>query len=486
MIRNTIKIFFLATLTCIASCTKKEKVEEKPLNILWINADDLGRELACYNNPDVKTPHIDQLANEGVLYTNAYAASPTCSPSRTSLATGVYPTVVNGLNHRTMEKFPLPKGILPITDLFKKAGYFCTNGKGPDLTKKGKEDFNFKTDYLFDGTDWRQRAEGQPFFAQVQLKEPHRTFSHDLKNPINPETVTLPACYPDHPLLKADWAWYLESVQKCDRYVGKILDRLEKDGLADNTVVFFFGDHGRPHVRDKQFLYEGGLQIPLIVRYPKHLPAGTKRNELVDLLDVVATSLDLAKIPLPDYLNGHVFLGKKAKKREYTFGFRQRTGDAVEDMRSISNGDYKLIWNRTYDRPWMQVSSYKKLQYPAFTVYNVLHKQGKLKAPYNQFMAKTKPEIELFDLKNDPSEYNNLANNDKYREIKNQLFNTLKTNLEQFEKNWKGETEEAQKRGIEGSKKYFEKAIKSRIPEHSPNPTDEELLEYWNHLLLKK
>lgn len=482
----TFNIVLLVILSLSVGCKTLEKKEEKPLNILWINADDLGRELACYGNPDVKTPNLNQLAKEGVLYENAYAASPTCSPSRTSLLTGVYPTVVNGLNHRTMEKVPLPEGIVPITELFKKAGYFCTNGRGPELTKRGKEDFNFKTDYLFDGTDWSQRAEGQPFFAQVQLKEPHRTFSFDKQNPIDPETVTLPAIYPDYPLVRADWAWYLESVQKCDKFVGKILEKLEKDGLADNTVVFFFGDHGRPHIRDKQFLYEGGLQIPLIVRYPKHLESNTKRKELVTLLDVVATSLDLAKIPLPDYLNGKPIFGDKAQKRDYVFGFRQRTGDAVEDMRSISDGRYKLIWNRTPDRPWMQVSSYKKLQYPVFTLYHILHKQGKLEAPYNQFMADTKPKIELFDLEKDPSEYHNLADDENHQEIKNKLFGILKERLKDFEKNWKGESEDAQKRGVEGSKKYYKTATKKRRPELSENHTDEELLEYWNKLLLSK
>ncbi|MEM9337503.1 MAG: sulfatase [Bacteroidota bacterium] len=481
-------VTFLGALCILSGCEgyKKKDAPEEPLNILWINADDLGRELACYGNPDVKTPNLDQLAREGVLYANAYAASPTCSPSRTSLITGVYPTAVRGLNHRTMEKPPLPEGIVPITELFQQAGYFCTNGKAINLSKKGKEDFNFQTENLFDGTDWRQRAEGQPFFAQVQIKEPHRTFTHDLTNPIDPETVTLPACYPDHPLLKADWAWYLESVQKCDALLGKILDRLEKDGLADRTVVFFFGDHGRPHVRDKQFLYEGGVQIPLIVRYPKHLSPNTKRDELVSLVDVVATSLDIANIPLPDYLDGQVFIGEKAKKREYVFGFRQRTGDAVEDMRSISDGQYKLIWNRTPDRPWMQLSSYKKLQYPAFTLYRVLHKQGKLGAPYNQFMAATKPEIELYDLKSDPSEYHNLAQKEAHQELKNELFDALKTNLSVFEKNWKDESEAARKKGIEGSENYYQKAIKTRRPGLSPDATDEEILKYWEDLLLTK
>ena len=241
--------------------------QEQP-NILWINCDDLGRELACYGNPDVYTPNMDKLATEGVRYTKAYANAPVCSASRSSQITGMYPSAINCLYHRTIEKHQLPSGIVPVMEIFRKAGYFCTNGWAHAMHKKGKEDYNFIGKDYFDGTDWKERKEGQPFFAQVQIHEPHRTFVKDESHPQDPEKVKLPECYPDHPLIRADWANYLESVQVADQRVGKIMDRLEEEGLADNTIVILFGDHGRPHLRDKQWLYEGGLAIPLIVRYP--------------------------------------------------------------------------------------------------------------------------------------------------------------------------------------------------------------------------
>ncbi len=479
-------LFVLVTFTflsCNKSKEKKKAIEQ--LNVLWINADDLGRELACYGNPDVATPYIDKLAGEGVLYTNAFSTAPICSTSRSSIITGMYPTFINNQDHRTLNMTQLPEGIVPITSYFQKAGYFCTNASSEDFTKNGKEDFNFLNDGLFDGTDWSERAKGQPFFAQVQIHNPHRLFVSDNEHPINPDNVSVPECYPDHPIIRADWAAYLESVQECDRQVGKIIEKLEKEGLAENTIVFLFGDHGRPHLRDKQFLYEGGLQVPLIVKYPKHLESGKKNNELVSLIDVAATSLDVAGLEVPDYMHGKLFLGGEKVKRDYIYGFRQRAGDAPEDMRSISDGRYKLIWNRTADRPWMQLSSYKKLQYPAFTLYRVLHKRGELEAPYNHFMAETKPVIEFYDLKNDPSEFSNLAEHEDFQKEKNRLFSILKTNLQAFEQNMIIEDEATIEKAKRGSAKYYINSLKKEKPELSPDASDEDILKDWENRLLK-
>lgn len=482
------KLLILASLilTLTVSCkVAKEKEPSKPLNVIWINADDLGRELACYGNPDIKTPNIDKLAQQGTLYTNAYANAPICSSSRSSQITGMYPTTVNSLDHRTINMTTLPDGIKPITEYFKEAGYFIANGSGKDyLRKGGKKDYNFIPSIKYDGKDWSERAEGQPFFAQVQIKYPHRVFEHHKENPINHETVTLPGCYPDHPLLKADWALYLESVQKCDDIVGWVMQRLEDEGLADNTAVFFFGDHGRPHLRDKQFLYEGGLQIPLIVRLPKQVEAGKTDNRLVSLVDVAATSLNLVGIESKHKLHGKVFIGDRQETRNYVFGFRQRAGDADDAIRSITDGKYKLIWNQMPEKPWMQLSSYKRSEYPAFTVYRVLHKNGQLQAPYNQFMADSRPEFEFYDLDNDPNEFNNLVADENYKDHFKRLKDVLQTNLKNYDKNQIPESEETIQKGKNGSQNYFKKKMKTLgLPEA---PSDEELLAYWNKTLLGK
>ena len=478
--KNIFKIFILVFISINGLYS-----QNKP-NIIWINADDLGVELGCYGNPDVKTPNIDKLASQGVLYSKAYATAPICSSSRSALITGMYPSSVNSQDHRTINMTNLPDGIEPITAYFKKAGYFCTNGKGTINSKGGKQDFNFLDVPVFDGTDWSQRADNQPFFAQIQIKEPHRPFVKDPKNPIDYTKVTLPACYPNYPILKADWALYLESIQECDRQVGAVLERLEKEGLAENTIVFFFGDNGRPHLRDKQFLYEGGLHVPLIVRYPTHLKEGKKDHQLVNLIDVAATSLELAKITVPSHMQGNVFLGKNASKRKYAYGFRQRAGDAPENMRSITDGRYKLIWNRTTDRSWMQLSSYKKMEYPDYSLYQVLDKKGAFKAPFNQIMASTKPEFELFDLKKDPMEFTNLSETRRYKKVKNKLSNVLMSNMVTFEKNMISESTSTIESAKKSSAIYYKKGIKDLNPTFDENTSDEVLLKYWEDKLLKK
>jgi arylsulfatase A-like enzyme len=474
-------IFRTAMITFLLTFTFLVRAQERP-NILWINCDDLGRELACYGNKDVYTPNMDKLASQGAKYLNAYSNAPVCSSSRSSQITGMYPSALNVLNHRTIEKRDLPEGIPPIMKIFNDAGYFCSNGWAHDMSKSGKEDYNFlgKEDF-FDGTDWTQRAKDQPFFAQVQIHEPHRVFVEDKDHPVNPDNVTLPECYPDYPLIRADWALYLESVQTADKRVGLILERLEKEGLADNTVVILFGDHGRPHLRDKQWLYEGGLAIPLIIRYPKNFEPGTVKKDLVSLVDVTASSLKLAGIKIPKYMHGKDVLNGKIRK--YVFGFRQRCGDAIDDIRSITDGHYKLIWNRMPELPYMQLTSYKKLQYPVFTLYNVLHKKGLLKAPYNQFMAENRPEIELYDLNSDPSEFNNLASKKEFEKVQKKLFNKLNSLLNKIEKNMLTESPESIIKAKEGSTTFFKKGIVKKGL--SVDASDEDILKAWELELLK-
>lgn len=475
---NKIKTVLGGLFLLIVVCSQ---AQQRP-NILWINCDDLGRELGCYGNPDVKTPYMDKLAEQGVRYLHAYSNAAVCSASRSSQITGMYPSAVNCLNHRTIEMRELPNGIVPVMELFRDEGYFCTNGWAHAMHKEGKEDYNFLASNLFDGTDWKERAEGQPFFAQVQIHEPHRVFVHDETNPVDYTKVTLPGCYPDYPLIRADWALYLEMVQIADKQVGQILQRLEDEGLADNTVVFLFGDHGRPHLRDKQWLYEGGLSIPMIVRHPGIIKAGSVKKDLVSLVDVTASSVAVANIEVPEYMHGIDFLN--GEKRDYVFGFRQRCGDAVDDIRSITDGRYKLIWNRMPELPYMQLTSYKKLQYPAFTLYKVLHEKGELKAPYNQFMAETRPEFELYDLKSDPDEFNNLVEYKKYQKIHKHLLSELKSMLSEVEKNTLIESPESIVKAKAGSNGFFEKGIvRKGLP---VNASDEEIVKQWEKQLLEQ
>ncbi|MDG2280950.1 MAG: sulfatase-like hydrolase/transferase, partial [Flavicella sp.] len=368
-----------------------------------------------------------------------------------------------------------------LMQLFQNAGYFCTNGWAHAMHKPGKEDYNFSDKNLFDSTDWKNRDKNQPFFAQVQIHEPHRVFVKDKDRPIDPQKVSLPVCYPDYPLIRADWALYLESIQIADKRVGYILDRLNKEGLTDNTIVILFGDHGRPHIRDKQWLYEGGLAIPLIVRYPNKQKANTTKQDLISLVDVSVSSLELANINIPKNMHGKNVLD--GEKRNYVFGFRQRCGDAVDDIRSITDGRYKLIWNRMPELPYMQLTSYKKLQYPAFTLYHYLNEKGELESPYNQFMAKTRPEFELYDLKKDPNEFSNLAGSKEYRKTQKKLFKKLNKLVCKIEKNNTPETEDSIERAKAGSLKFYKKGMEKKgLPE---NASTKQIIDNWEAQLLQ-
>ena len=242
-------------------CGTGEK--ERP-NILWLISEDTSPDFGCYGNTLVRTPNVDRLAAEGMRFTHSFATSPVCSPSRSAFCTGMYQTTIGAHQHRTYYKQELPAPVRVVTDYFREAGYYTTNCKGLQYDQPGKTDWNFTLGHeAFDGTNWRGRKSGQPFFAQVNLFLTHRPFVRDERNPIDPDAAQAPPIYPDHPVTRRDWADYLESLQVLDRQIGAVLTRLEGEGLADNTIVFYFGDHGQPHLWAKQWLYEGGIRVPL-------------------------------------------------------------------------------------------------------------------------------------------------------------------------------------------------------------------------------
>ncbi|MEZ5365170.1 MAG: sulfatase [Bryobacterales bacterium] len=289
-------------------------------NILWMIAEDFCPDLGCYGNTSVKSPRIDKLATEGVLYTQACVTAPICSIARSALLTGMYQTAIGAHNHRSHrdDDYHLPAGVTPFPDLFRQAGYHTSNLKKSPVGGTGKTDFNFNLDKpAYDGDDWAERAEGQPFYAQINFSETHRAFEPYPEKAVDPAGVTIPPYYPDHPLMRRDWALYLETAEHLDDKIGAVLDRLEAEGLAEDTIVFFFADHGRPMPRGKQFCYEGGMLIPMIVRIPeKYRPAGwtpgTKSDQLVSHIDITATSLAMCGIDRPDNMHARVFIGADA------------------------------------------------------------------------------------------------------------------------------------------------------------------------------
>lgn len=457
------------------------------MNVLWLVAEDLCPDLACYGESLVRTPHCDGLAAEGERFTSAFATAPVCSPSRSAFMTAMYQTGIGAHQHRTVEKKPLPEGVKLITDLFRQAGYFtssCQYGRG--FGAKGKRDFNFIADRPFDGTDWRQRKEGQPFFSLVQFSETHRNFKRDPANPVDPEKVALPPYYPDHPLARRDWADYLETIQVLDQKVGAVLERLEEDGLAGNTIVVFFSDHGRPHVRGKQFLYEGGIHVPLIVRFPDGSRAGRTTDDLVSLIDLGPACLKAVGIEPPRDLHGRDFLGKDSPRREYVVAARDRCDETFDRIRCVRTKRFKYIRNFYPHMPYTHLNLYKKRQYPVLTLMEVLHARGDLTPEQARFMACCRPFEELYDLESDPHEVRNLARDGEHKQVLEKLRAVLDK--------WIGETgdrgEVAEDPGIAAGcfrKKHFPNHSRTmRRRGLSPHVSPKEYLEYWERTLLEE
>ncbi|HEU5117380.1 MAG TPA: sulfatase, partial [Isosphaeraceae bacterium] len=284
----------IAGLALIPSSARSEA--PRP-NILWLIAEDMSPDLGCYGATQVSTPNLDRLAAQGMRFTNAYTTAPVCSASRSAFMTGMYQTTIGAHNHRSHrgDGYTLPDGVRLLTDRMRDAGYFTDNvvtfPRSVGFKGSGKTDWNFAHEPKpFDSKDWADLEGHQPFLAQVNFQETHRNF-HAPRH-ADPAKVDLPPIYPDHPIAREDWADYLDAVTELDRKIGLILDQLEKGGLSDSTMVVFMSDHGEAHVRGKQFCYDDGLRIPLIIRWPKGIPtptgyeAGSVSDRLIEAIDL--------------------------------------------------------------------------------------------------------------------------------------------------------------------------------------------------------
>ena len=384
-------------------------------NIVWIMAEDISTELACYGHPAVKTPCLDKLAQQGVRYTQAFCTAPSCTPSRNAMMTGVYQTRTDTQDQRR-RGVTLPKGMKPITHLLRNEGYYTALGCGYSR----KTDLNFKAVRLFDGEDWRQRKKGQPFFAQITLpishRQPNNGWSPVRKasnHPVKIEEVELPPYFPDHPVCREDWAMYLDSIEKMDAQVGEIIARLENEGIADNSIVIFIGDNGRCHLRGKCWLYDPGLLVPLIIRWPDHIKPGTTNDNMLSMIDISATILDIAGAEPPSYLDGHPILGPRARKRDHIFAARDLIDEVMDHIRCVRTKRFKYIRNYTPENGYYECKYVQKNR-PMLAVIKELHAQGKLTEDQQLLLAETKQRDELYDLQADPHELKNLAQSPQY------------------------------------------------------------------------
>jgi len=390
-------------------------------NILWITSEDNGPHLGCYGDSYARTPHLDALAARGMIYLNVWSNAPVCAPARTTIISGVYPTSTGAEHMRSVVDPPPFLRMYP--QLLRRAGYYCTNNS--------KEDYNLKKpgrvwDASSSRAHWKNRRPGQPFFAvfnhtvthESQIRKRPHTPRHD------PAKVHVPAYHPDTPEVRRDWAQYYDKISEMDALAGKNLQELQEAGLAEDTIVFYYGDHGPGLPRCKRSAINSGLRVPLIVyippKYrrlaPKDYTPGGKSERLVSFIDLAPTVLSLAGVRPPEWMQGRAIMGPfEQPEPDYLFGFRGRMDERIDLCRSIRDGRYVYMRNFMPHRPHGQHSAYM-FQTPTTQVWKRLFDEGKLTPAQAAFWQPKAPE-ELYDLQTDPEEVNNLAGSPEHQEI---------------------------------------------------------------------
>ncbi len=405
-------------------------------NILWLVGENIDHDLGCYGEKLVRTPNLDRLAAEGVRFTRVFATSPVCAPSRSALMVGMYQTTTDTHNMRShrSDDFRLPAGVRPLTHRLRDAGYFTANIKtiGERAVGTGKLDLNYVNEGpIFESDDWSALKSRQPFYAQVNSHEAEYDI-YDRKSAAKPrvewvgerehekiatpENVTPPPYYPDHPVVREEWARYLNSVSGMDRRIGWVLDKLRADGLADDTVIIFFADNGRLEARGIHWCFDSGLRVPMIIRWPKNFPAppqikpGTVNGDVISLLDLTATTLGIAGIPKPALMQSRNFLGPQADApRQYAFSARDRIDETVLRIRTVRDARWRYVRNMIPGPTYTSLNRYKEKCFLIVPLMRELQAKGKLSGPPRAMMAAQAPPEELYDLENDRFEINNLA-----------------------------------------------------------------------------
>ncbi len=398
-----------------------EGAEAAKPNILWLTCEDIGPELGCYGDAYADTPNLDRLAGKGMLYLHCWSNAPVCAPARTAIISGMYPPSTGSEHMRSITR--LPEGMKMYPQFLREAGYYCTNNS--------KEDYNLqKPGQVWDESSgkghWKNRKPGQPFFAIFNYTNTHesriRTRPHECVH--DPAKAPIPAYHPDTPEVRLDWAQYYDNITAMDGLVGKRLQEIEEAGLADETIVFFYGDHGSGMPRSKRFPYNSGLQVPLIVYVPEkfqHLapkeyqPSG-KSDRLVSFVDLAPTLLSLVGTKPPEYVQGHAFMGRyETAPQPYIYGFRGRMDERYDMMRTVRNQRYVYIRNYMPHLIYGQHVRYMFVT-PTTHVWRRLFDEGKLTPEQSHFWEKKPPE-ELYDLASDPDEVHNLADSPDHKQI---------------------------------------------------------------------
>ena len=386
---------------------------ERP-NMLWISSEDHGPQMTCYGDTYATTPNVDQLAARGMLFKHAWSCAPVCAPARTTIISGMFPPSL-GAEHMRSE-VPMPAGKKMFPQFLRDAGYYCSNNR--------KEDYNLtQPGQVWDDSSgkahWKNRAPGQPFFAVFNAEVSHeaRLRLRPHKAVHDPAQVRVPSYHPDTPEVRQDWAQYYDTVTEADAVAGRRLKELADAGLAENTIVFYWADHGSGMPRSKRWPGDSGLHVPVVVYFPekwrslapKEYTPGGKSDRLISFVDFAPTLLSLAGIQPPGWMQGHAFAGKfQEPPQPFIYGFRGRMDERPDLARSVTDGRYVYLRNYLLHRSAGQHVDFQ-FQTATTQVWWRLFTEGKASEAQSLFWTTPRPAEELYDLESDPDEVHNLA-----------------------------------------------------------------------------
>lgn len=406
------------------------KNDPKQPNIIWISTEDLSPHFGCYGDYTVKTPNIDRLAAKGVRYTNVFTTAAISAPVRAGIITGMYQTSIGCMHMRTTsykgaEENPAgftavpPHYVKAFTEYLRTAGYYCTNNE--------KTDYQFAKDpvpaSIWDECSktahYRNRPDkSQPFFAVFNWLGTHESQNWDIsKVKTDPKKVNVPPYYPDTEIVRRNIAKMYDNVVRLDSVVGVLINELEKEGELDNTIIFFWGDHGDGMPRGKRWLYDSGLNIPLVIKFPGEKNAGTVDNRLISSIDFGPTVLSLAGVPVPAHMQGIPFLGdQQGNARDAVFAARDRVDDSYDMIRSVRTEKYLYVRNYYPNEPfpiWVPYLS----KMPVYQEMLRLDAEGKLTENQESWFSYRRPPEELYDVKKDPLQLTNLVNDPSLKNV---------------------------------------------------------------------
>jgi uncharacterized sulfatase len=429
---QTLKCLF--TLVALGGFAASAAVTDQKPNILWLTSEDHGPEMGCYGDTNARTPNVDALAAKGMLYKRAWSTAPVCAPSRTVIISGLYTSSSGGQHMRSM--VPLPANVKLYPQFLREAGYYCVNNS--------KEDYNVRQPARLwnasSGTaHWKNRTNGQPFFAIFNSTKSHesqiRTRPH--RQIADPARMRVPAYHPDTPEVRQDWAQYYDKVSEADADAGRRLKEIEEAGLAADTIVFYYGDHGSGMPRSKRWPANSGLHVPLVVFFPekwshlapKEYQPGGKSDRLVSFADLAPTLLSLVGLKPPEWMQGHAFAGShQSEPPKFLYGERGRMDERMDLVRSVSDGRY--VYLRNY---FPHVSQGQRVAYqfetPTTRIWRELFDQGKTTEAQSLFWRVPKAPEELYDLQTDPDEVRNLASSPPHRAILEKLRTAQREHL---------------------------------------------------------